>query len=106
MSSDNARYRQCRICSQLKEYEHGFQKGGQEAEDTYIHQASNELKLVKMVDNEWYWRDTQLQQCPECKTMYIYRHSYEFLVYGSEDEQELMRLTDEEANKYLEKPGK
>ena len=47
----------------------------------------------------------ELQQCPECQTYYLYRTNYEYLVYGSEDEQFLQRLADEAAAKYLEGAG-
>jgi hypothetical protein len=50
-------------------------------------------------------RKLQLQQCPECGTYYLYRTDYEFLVNGSEDEEFLTRLTDNEAAEYLERPA-
>ena len=49
-------------------------------------------------------RKLQLQQCPQCATYYLYRTDYEFLVNGSEDEEELTRLTDEAAAEYLARP--
>jgi len=48
----------------------------------------------------------ELVQCPECQTYYTYQTEYEYLAFGSEDEQILSRLTTEQALKYLdEKQG-
>ena len=92
--------KKCSICCDLSEYQRGFQKGGREEEDTYLPAASTYLKQVKEVypgKN----RTPILKQCPECGTYYLYEVEYEFLVYGSEDEQRLSRLTDAEAAQYL-----
>ncbi len=43
----------------------------------------------------------QLKQCPECKTYYLYETDYEFLAFGSEDEEFLTRLTENEALELL-----
>jgi hypothetical protein len=95
-----ARHTHCRTCSPLRDYEHGFQKGGREDEATFLPPAAASLKLVREI-KPGANRSPQLQQCPECKTYYLYRVDYEFLISGSEDEQELIRLTDDEAAAYL-----
>jgi len=93
---------QCSICSQLADYESADQKYGHEEENTYLPAAAQSLKIVR--DFQPYGsRKLQLQQCPECQTYYLYRTDYEFLVNGSEDEEELTRLTTEEAAEYLER---
>lgn len=50
-------------------------------------------------------RKLHLQQCPECKTCYLYQTDYEYLVNGSEDEETLIRLTPAEAEEYLNRPA-
>jgi hypothetical protein len=86
----------CTICSQLSDHEHAFRKGGHEDKDTYLPAATNALELVKEVD-----RSQRLMRCPQCETYYLYESIYEYLVYGSEDEEWLRRLTDAQAAEYL-----
>jgi hypothetical protein len=103
-SNKDAPYTHCSICSQLADYESAYQKYGHEQENTYLPAAANSLQVVR--DFKPYGsRKLQLQQCPQCATYYLYRTDYEFLVNGSEDEDELTRLTDEEAAAYLERPA-
>lgn len=98
--SKNARHAHCSACSQLADYESAYQKYGREEENTYLPAATNSLKVVKDFKPHSS-RKLQLQQCPQCQTYYLYKTDYEFLVNGSEDEEELTRLTDEEAAAYL-----
>lgn len=49
-------------------------------------------------------RELQLRQCPECRTYYLYRTDYEYLVNGTEDDQYLARLSEAEAPEYLTAP--
>lgn len=90
----------CSICSQLGDYEYGMQTGGRESEDTFLPGAAYQLKQVcdsvQTPDGE-----AQIWQCAECGTAYLHRTSYEYIVYGSEDEQFLIRLTPAEAAQYL-----
>jgi hypothetical protein len=90
-------YGGCTICSQLSDHEHAFRKGGQEADDTYLPPAVDTLELVKVID-----RSKQLRRCPQCGRYYLYESIYEYLVYGSEDEEWLRRLSDEEARTFLD----
>lgn len=92
--------KKCGICSQLKDEEYSFYKGGQSEGNTSLPAAANKLKLIKDLSHPGS-RLIQLKQCPECKTYYLYRTDYEFLVNGTEDEEFLTRLTDAEAEKYL-----
>jgi hypothetical protein len=94
----------CRICASLLGEEYAFQKYGWSYDDTHLPGAAGSLKVVR--DFQPYGsRKLQLQQCPECGTYYLYRTDYEFLVNGSEDEEFLTRLTDNEAAEYLERPA-
>src|SRR4051812_174535 len=94
---------QCSICSQLADYESAYQKYGHPEDDTYLPAAANSLTVVRDF-KPYSSRKLQLQQCPQCATYYLYKTDYEFLVNGSEDEDELTRLTDAEAAAYFERP--
>jgi len=99
-SNAEARHTTCSLCSQLADEEVAFQKYGWEQYDTHLPAAANNLKLVtdfRPYDS----RQLKLLQCPACKTYYLYRTDYEFLVNGSEDEDFLTRLSDKEAAEYL-----
>lgn len=99
----DSRHQHCSICSQLRDYERGLQVVGREEQDTFIPDAAGSLKLVKALKEKG-CRCIRLEQCPECETYYLYQTDYEYLAFGSEDEQKLTRLTDEEAVKYLDQP--
>ncbi len=90
----------CVICSGLADKEYALQKFGNDDISTYLPDIAE--KLILTIDlkpsNE---RKLQIKRCPECGTYYLYETDYEYLVNGSEDEQKLLRLTDLEADKYL-----
>lgn len=91
----------CSLCRSLKDHESAYQKYGWEDDNTYLPAAAGQLKTVIDLKPGNTSRQLILRQCPECRTYYLYRTDYEFLVGGSEDEEHLTRLTDEEAAKYL-----
>ena len=101
LESDVA-YKHCNTCSTLDNQEYAFQKNGWEQNNTYLPEAAGRLIDVKDLKPGNTDRALVLRQCPDCKTYYLYRTDYEFLVGGTEDEQFLTRLTLEEAAKYLE----
>jgi hypothetical protein len=43
----------------------------------------------------------EFRRCPLCGTFYLYKYTYEYLVYGSEDEEELTRATPAQAKRFL-----
>jgi hypothetical protein len=90
----------CTICSELADKESAFQKYGWEENDSYLPAAASKLTIVRDFKPHSS-RKLQLQQCPECGTFYLYRSDYEYLVNGSEDEEYLTRLSDEETAEYL-----
>jgi hypothetical protein len=95
---------QCRICSFIAEHESAVQKVGRPDHDTYLPAASHDLSVVK--DFELHGsRKLQLRRCPQCGTYYCYQTDYTFLVNGSEDEEHLTRLTEEQAAEYLNRPA-
>ena len=102
-SDQAAQYSDCSICSLLAAYESAYQKYGHAEDNTYLPAAANSLQVVRDF-KQHSSRKLQLQQCPQCATYYLYRTDYEFLVNGSEDEEELTRLTDEAAAEYLARP--
>jgi hypothetical protein len=90
----------CQICANLQQEEYAFQKYGWPDGDTYLPSAAGQLIIVR--DFQPYdSRKLQLRQCPICGAYYLYRTDYEYLVNGSEDEEYLTRLTDQEAAEYL-----
>jgi hypothetical protein len=91
----------CSICSQLSDRESASQKYGWEENDTHLPAAANSLVAVKDLKPDSS-RSLLLQQCPECGAYYLYQTDYEYLVNGSEDEQQLTRLSSAEAQDYLE----
>lgn len=103
ISTKDAPHQQCSICSQLTDYQFGRQTHGRPDEDTFLPEIARQLKNVieiKPGSDRYTW----LRQCPECATYYTHRVDYEYLATGSEDEQILERLTDEEAAAYLANP--
>ena len=92
--------KQCGICSHLSDQEHATQKHGWEENNTHLPAAASQLELVRDL-RPYGSRKLQLQQCPECGAYYLYRTDYEYLVNGSEDEEFLTRLTEEQAAEYL-----
>lgn len=97
----DAPYKHCKTCSTLDNQEYGFQKNGWPDNNPYISAAAGQLIEVKDLKPGNTDRQSRLQQCPECKTYYLYQTDYEYLAGGSEDEQFLTRLTDAEAAPYL-----
>ncbi len=97
-----APHQQCKICASLADQEDAYQKYGWEQDNTHLPAAADRLKVVR--DFRPYGsRKLQLKQCPECGGCYLYRTDYEYLVNGSEDEEHLTRLTEEQATEYLKR---
>jgi hypothetical protein len=102
-SNNAARHGHCSICSQLEDHEFGRQCHGRPEEDTFLPDVARRLENIREL-KPGSVRYTWLRQCPECATYYLHRTSYEYLASGSEDEQFLTRLTDEQAAEYLSWP--
>jgi hypothetical protein len=99
-----ADYRQCGICSQLADREYACQKVAPDPDDTRLPEAAYRLQAVRDLVSEGGGR-RELWQCRECTTCYLYRWEYEFLYGfgGSEDSQELTRLTAAETAEWLKR---
>ncbi len=93
----------CSTCSSLRDEEYARQKFGWPEHDTCLPEAATRLKLVRDL-SPYGSRKLQLLQCPECLAWYLYRTDYEYLVNGSEDEEFLTRLSEQEAAAYLQPP--
>ena len=101
--SSSTRHKHCSICSQLKDSEYALQTHGRPEQDTFIPKIAAKFKHVREV-KPGRRRYMALVKCQECATYYTYGTDYEYLATGSEDEQFLTRLTDEEAADYLAQP--
>lgn len=100
--AENAKPAKCSICGDLGDCHRGLQTVGRESEDTFLPEAAEKLKRIKDVD-VGRGRPSTLLQCPECGSWFLFKTTYEYLVYGSEDEQELSRISGEQAEELLRK---
>jgi cyclase len=89
----------CEICRGLKPVQTSLYKYGWDEYDTPLPVAARRLREVVVEGRENERRSPRF--CPLCGTIYSYETSYEYLVNGSEDEEELRRLTDAEARAWL-----
>lgn len=96
----DTRHQHCGICSQLADWQSGFQCRRTEDENTFLPEAEKSLKVVRDLKPNFNGC-MFLKQCPECGTYYLYTDEYEYLAFGSEDEQILQRLTDDQVAEYL-----
>jgi|GEM_PF-1289279 len=102
-AADHPPHAGCRTCGMLGERERGFQTIGREEEATHLPPSVSLLRMVGDLTAESSGT-LQLRQCPDCSTYYLLREEHEFLYGGSEDEQELTRLSDAAAAEYLQPP--
>ncbi len=91
--------RSCEICRELKPVETSLTKHGWEENDRLLPAAYRRLVEVRVAGREDEPRSPRY--CPLCGTFYSYESRYEYLANGSEDEEELRRLTGEDARAWL-----
>lgn len=89
----------CEICRELRPVETSLTKHGWEENDRLLPAAYRRLVEVRVDGREDEPRSPRF--CPLCATLYSYETRYEYLANGSEDEEELRRLTREEARAWL-----
>jgi len=89
----------CEVCRALRPVETSLYKHGREEYDTPLPPAARRLVEVRVAGREDEPRSPR--SCPLCGTLYSYETRYEYLANGSEDEEELRRLTDAEARAWL-----
>lgn len=99
LTNDNNKI-MCKICSFLSDREVASQKFGWEENNTHLPAAANYLIQVKDLQ-PYGTRKKLIKQCPECGAYYLYLLDYEYLVNGSEDEESLIRLTNDQAEELL-----
>lgn len=87
-------FRHCSICQTLPEYVRVFWKGN-ELQTEPAPSAFYDFPTIgaPMFSANAGHTNHSLVQCPECETYYSWDFEYEFLVYGSEDELTISRLT-------------
>ncbi|HET7232868.1 MAG TPA: hypothetical protein VFJ16_22855 [Longimicrobium sp.] len=102
-AAGHAPHEGCSTCGMLGEREHGFQKIGREEEATHLPPSVSQLRVVRDLA-PGSGGTLQLLQCPDCSTYYLLREAHEFLYGGSEEEQELTRLSGAAAAEYLQPP--
>ncbi len=89
----------CEICRGLKPVETSLTKHGWEENDRLLPAVYRRLVEVRVAG--WEAEPRSPRYCPLCGTFYSYETRSEYLANGSEDEEELRRLTDEEARAWL-----
>ncbi|MCL4808327.1 MAG: MBL fold metallo-hydrolase [Thermoanaerobaculia bacterium] len=89
----------CEICRSLRPVETSLYKEGREGFDTPLPLAARRLVELAVPGRDEERLCPWL--CPRCGTLYSYESRYEYLANGSEDEEELRRLTEGEARAWL-----
>ncbi|MEX2680497.1 MAG: hypothetical protein Q6373_002780 [Candidatus Sigynarchaeota archaeon] len=90
----------CSICSSIPDHSFEFWKGG-ESDGPGLPAASARLEIVgaPYFDDSTSGSNHCIKRCPECGTAYRWTTEYEYLVNGSEDDINLVRLSPEEGEK-------
>jgi hypothetical protein len=84
----------CEICRELGEHQSSFTKAGRPEDDYAMSGPVDRLEALPPPA-------INIQRCPICGTCYQYEYTYEYYVNGSEDSEDLTRLTPVEARPYL-----
>jgi hypothetical protein len=85
----------CKVCGPIGAYESSYAKYGRPEDDRPLSPAA--AHLVTVCGWQSGGRGEELRQCPSCGAWFRWHLAYEFYVNGSEDEETLTRLSDEEA---------
>jgi hypothetical protein len=91
----------CEICSALGEVETSFRKYGWDDMDRSLPPTAARLQPLKAPETYDEERH-HIKRCPVCGIFYQYHLTYEYLVNGSEDEEELIRLTPAQARDLMD----
>ena len=92
---------ECEICSTLDEVETSFSKYGWDDMDRPLPPAAARLESLKAPETYDEERH-HIKRCPVCGIFYQYHLTYEYFVNGSEDEEELIRLTPAQARNLMD----
>ena len=85
----------CAVCGELGDREYGARKGGWPEESTFIPGAIDRLIEVQDLGSDGS-RLHKLLRCPSCGDHFRYDTDYEFIVPGTEDNQVLSRLDEQQ----------
>ena len=99
ISSGEKNITPCPICSELRDVETSFYKYAAPEYDRPLPTAAAQL-IILQPPGASDIQERHIRRCPRCGTLYAYRTSYEYFVNGSEDEEELTRLTAAQAAEY------
>ena len=86
----------CSICSRLRDTETSFIKYGWDEGSFTLPEAAGKLIAAESTgstEREYH----HIRRCPECGCYYTYDSNHEYLINGTEDEETLKRITDDEA---------
>lgn len=92
---------ECEICSALDEVETSFSKYGWDDMDDLLPPAAARLEFFKALDAYDAERH-HIKRCPVCGIFYQYHLTYDYYINGSEDEEELIRLTPAQARHLMD----
>jgi hypothetical protein len=92
----------CSICNSIPDASSQFVKGG-EYDGPGLPAASLKLEIVgaPYFDDSTSGSNRCIKRCPECGTAYRWSNEYEYLVNGSEDDINLVRLPPDEGEKAI-----
>jgi len=82
---------ECEICSKLAEVQTSFYKYGWDDMDQPLPDEARRLVPVEPITSENEHR--HVKQCPICGTLYRYQSWHEYYINGTEDYEELVRLS-------------
>jgi hypothetical protein len=88
-------WRTCAGCSGLRSIVSAFQKYGSPEDDTHLPAVVATFEVVRDLGGGS-GRAFELRRCKACGTHYLYWTDYEFLAGGSEDEETVLRLEDDQ----------
>jgi len=102
--SDVPAWKLCPICGPIPDNTYNFWKGGNlETDGIPANENLLEILGAPLFDDSTSSGHWCVKRCPECGTCYKWDFSYEYLVNGSEDEVNLIRLSDVQAREWIQK---
>ncbi len=102
--SNTPAWQLCSICNPIPPTSYGFWKGGN-LEGGGIPANENLLEILgtPFFGDSTSSRGWCIKRCPECGTCYKWDFDYEYLVNGTEDEINLVRLSDADAKEWVQR---
>lgn len=91
----------CPLCSQLKDVETSFAKYLAPQHDRPLPEAAARLVVLPAIDPAVDPERAHVRRCPQCGTFYRYLQSHEYMINGTEDQEELTRLSPSQADAFF-----